>query len=339
MLANLASRMWFVVGHEGPPVSVQPEADVCRQSLSSVSRPAMRSGTTYRHRHAGAEARTIFSSPRGSRTSSRPRPRPAREQRPVSLISRGGRLVGAVDVDRCRSVRVRRGDPRSVRELSCGATSDREPEAFSIRRARARTNTPPLDPFEPHHHSRLDHSRASTAAGQREVPAPLIRRPSILDGGQRGKIVRIPTMRIPPLLPSPKKLVQGEGAFPRPEPPSCFPRARGERFFPRERSRRRSASEAGLSRPSRPTPAATTSASHRASSAGISATPIASRSRGEASSRGRRRAGLRYAVESLSQLLPRRVELAACEIEDAPISRSEALPRHLARKVPTLFRL
>ncbi len=186
---------------------------------------------------------------------------------------------------------------------------------------------------------------ASIAAGQREGSAPLIRAPSILDGGEWGKIVRIPAMRIPPLLPSPKKIVPGEGSFRlRPGAPLVLPEGSGESDFSSARALQEAIRErAGFEAPIE-THARTSDLGPRVEL--LRRGPLGegyrlSVSKEKVVVEGDGEAGLRYAVESLSQLLPRGARsLPACEIEDAPDLAKRGLLLDISRgKVPTLATL
>jgi len=158
-------------------------------------------------------------------------------------------------------------------------------------------------------------------------------------------MVRMPAMRIPPLLPSPKKLVQGEGAFPlRPGAPIVLPEGAGESdFFTARALQAAIRVRAGFSPPIE-THARREDLGPRIELLRRGALGEGYRitvSREEVCAEGEGEPGLRYAVESLSQLLPRRGRsLAACEIEDAPDLAKRGLLLDISRgKVPTLATL
>jgi len=152
-------------------------------------------------------------------------------------------------------------------------------------------------------------------------------------------------MRIPPLLPSPKKLVAREGAFRlRPGAPIVLPEGAGESdFFSARALQAAVLGRAGLS------PPIETHARHedlgpriellRLRTLGDGYRLLISKERVRAEGDGE--AGLRYAALSLSQLWPRRSRsVAACEIEDAPDLKKRGLLLDISRgKVPTLATL
>jgi hypothetical protein len=152
-------------------------------------------------------------------------------------------------------------------------------------------------------------------------------------------------MRIPPLLPSPKKLVQSEGAFRlRPDAPIVLPQGAGESDFFSARALQAAIRErAGFSPPiethARRDDLGPRIELLRRGTLGDAYRIAVSRERVRAEGDGE--AGLRYAVESLSQLLPRQGRsLAACEIEDAPDLAKRGLLLDISRgKVPTLSTL
>jgi hypothetical protein len=152
-------------------------------------------------------------------------------------------------------------------------------------------------------------------------------------------------MRTPPLLPSPKKLVPGEGAFRlRPEVPIVLPEGAGESDFFSARALQAAILErAGFSSPiethARRDDLGPRIELLRRGTLGDAYRIAVSRERIRAEGDGE--AGLRYAVESLSQLLARRGRsLAACEIEDAPDLAKRGLLLDISRgKVPTLSTL
>ncbi len=152
-------------------------------------------------------------------------------------------------------------------------------------------------------------------------------------------------MRIPALLPSPKRLVPGRGAFLlRPEAPIVLPEGSGESdFFSAQALQAAIRERAGFSPPiethSRREDLGPRVELLRRGALGdgyrieVSRTHVRAEGDGEA--------GLRYAVESLAQLLPRRgPSLPACEIEDAPDLARRGLLLDISRgKVPTLATL
>ncbi|HLE70163.1 MAG TPA: glycoside hydrolase family 20 zincin-like fold domain-containing protein [Vicinamibacteria bacterium] len=152
-------------------------------------------------------------------------------------------------------------------------------------------------------------------------------------------------MRTPPLLPSPKKLVQGEGAFPlRPGAPIVLPEGAGESdFFTARAFQAAIRVRAGFSPPIE-THARREDLGPRIELLRRGALGEGYRitvSREEVRAEGDGEPGLRYAVESLSQLLPQRGRnLAVCEIEDAPDLAKRGLLLDISRgKVPTLATL
>jgi hypothetical protein len=170
-------------------------------------------------------------------------------------------------------------------------------------------------------------------------------RPSILDGRERGKIVRIPAMRMPPLLPSPKKLVRTAARFQiRSEVPIVLPEGAGEKDFRTARALRTAIEKrAGLSPPIE-THARTSDLGPRIEllrrgSLGDGYRLSVSRERVRAEGDGD--SGLRYAVETLAQILPSNGRsLAGCEIEDSPDLPKRGLLLDISRgKVPTLSTL
>ncbi len=168
---------------------------------------------------------------------------------------------------------------------------------------------------------------------------------SILDGREGGKIVRIPGMPIPPLLPSPRKLLPGKGAFRlKRDVPIVLPEGSAESDFFTARSLQASLrGRTGLSLPiethgRRDDLGPRLELLRRGSTGdGYRLTISSERVRAE----GDGKAGLRYAVESLSQLLPvADRSLPACEIEDAPDLAKRGLLLDISRgKVPTLATL
>jgi ribosomal protein L20 len=152
-------------------------------------------------------------------------------------------------------------------------------------------------------------------------------------------------MQIPPLLPSTKKLVRREGAFRLiPGVPIVLPEGAGESDFFSARALRDAILErAGFSPPiethARREDLGPRVELDRRGTLGDSYRIAVSKERIRAEGDGE--AGLRYAVESLSQLLPPRGRsLAACEIEDAPDLAKRGLLLDVSRgKVPTLATL
>jgi len=152
-------------------------------------------------------------------------------------------------------------------------------------------------------------------------------------------------MRVPPLLPSPKKHVPGEGAFRlRPGAPIVLPEGAGESDFFSARALQDAVRErAGFSAPietqARSSDLGPRIELRRRGTFGDGYRVAVSKEKVLAEGDGE--AGLRYAVESLSQLLPRSGRsLAACEIEDAPDLARRGLLLDISRgKVPTLATL
>jgi hypothetical protein len=149
-------------------------------------------------------------------------------------------------------------------------------------------------------------------------------------------------MRIPPLLPAPRKLARGKGGFHlRPESPIVLPEDAGENDFFAARALQAAIRErAGFSPPIE-THARTNDLGSRIEllrrgSLGDGYRLSASEERVRAEGDGG--PGLRYAVETITQLLSgngRR--LPACEIEDGPDLAKRGLLLDISRgKVPTL---
>jgi hypothetical protein len=152
-------------------------------------------------------------------------------------------------------------------------------------------------------------------------------------------------MRIPPLLPSPKKITPGEGAFRlRPGAPLVLPEGSGERDFFAARALQEAIHErvgffAPIETHSRRDDLGPRIELLRRGASGDGYRLAVSKEKAVVEGDGE--AGLRYAVESLSQLLPRSGRrLAACEIEDAPDLAKRGVLLDVSRgKVPTLATL
>jgi hypothetical protein len=168
---------------------------------------------------------------------------------------------------------------------------------------------------------------------------------SILDAREAINIVRIVSMPIPPLLPSPRALLPGKGAFRlKPDVPIVLPEgSSGIDFFTAQSLQAAIRGRMGLSLPiethSRNDDLGPRIELLRRGSIGEGYRLVISRERVRAEGQGN--AGLRYAVESLSQLLPLAGRsLPTCEIEDAPDFAKRGLLLDISRgKVPKLATL
>ncbi len=270
----------------------------------------------------------------------------AKERSPVSLdeVERRIDFVGAVDVDidNLDLVESDQRDSQLIRELfgalrgrnPAGAQALSDPAGESAHEHRRRPAGP-----EPHDHSRVDHFRGfDRRRPKRDVRAAHQKDTSILDGRERGKIVRILAMPAIPLLPSPRTFVPGRGAFRlKRDIPIVLPEGAGESdFFSAKALQAALRDRAGFVAPiethrRREDLGPRIELLRRGSDSDAYRLAV---SRNLVRAEGEGEAGLRYAVETLSQLLP---DLPACEIEDAPDLASRGLLLDISRgKVPTL---
>ncbi len=338
-----------VVGYERAPVPVHPEAHVSAEGLDLPAGDRRGEGHHLdRDRHPRSEASDdlFLTGENHELIRDRSHHALAQERSPVSFdqVERRVDLVGAVDVD-IDDFYLVESDERNSQLV-------REPFGAFRRRNPAGAQTL-LDPAsesahehrrgpagsEPHHHFRLDHFRGfDRRRPEGVVCAAHEKNPSILDGRERGKIVRIPAMPALSLLPSPKTLVRGQGAFRlKGDIPIVLPEGAGESdFFSAKALQTALRDRAGFAAPiethrRREDLGPRIELLRRGSDSDSYRLAV---SRNLVRAEGEGEAGLRYAVETLSQLLP---GLPACEIEDAPDLANRGLLLDISRgKVPTL---